>query len=144
MDDDGPAVDRATATAAADTPRPPTPEAIGAAELLTRHFSWRDWQEGRISSGVFVTEHLSVFRDSYVPVDELLAELPAHGAAQVTAEFVLADGALELKKDDPPQGLEPYGHVTVQRPDESKIKRGQAKRLRDAAMKRIVRHARPE
>ena len=115
----------------------PTADRVVDDEWLTRLFEGGDWQEGKISSAVFKSELISVFRDRYLGVDAVLARHgEGRGAARLAAAFVRADPRrdLDVVKDEPP-----YAHAHVRTASGRRNTTGQARRLRDAAMTRIAR-----
>lgn len=123
----------------------PTADLVADDELLTRLFSGRDWQDGKISSAVFKSDEISVFRAAYLDLESTIERHgPSDGAAQITAAFARADSAknVDVVKDEDGQ---PYAHahivLTVKLPDGSRKcnSTGQAKRLRAEAMLNIRR-----
>lgn len=110
-----------------------TPDHVDDSELLNKWFEADDYQDGKIASERFRSDELSVFRDSYKSVAELVAERGDIGVVQLTAAFVRSE-KLEVNKAEPPDA-----HAHVVRPQGGRIGGGQAKRMRDEAMKHVVR-----
>ena len=118
---------------------PSTPDIVADDEELNRWFE-DDFQDGKLTSGPFKAKLVSVFRNQYRSVAEIVAPEKAstlHVIYQIATTFV-RELSLDVVKDEPP-----FAHAHVERRDqEIPLSLSVARKVRDEAMK-IVRMSSP-